>query len=307
MLVGRDCRRCAVFPHGVSGGLHRHRTKGDDFSVHHNAGVVSLEPYGFSGLSSCPPSQSVLLHRQMNAPNRVLFGLVAALMAVVVTSLPETARAAYLVTPSSALTSGNCNARPGQGNPGASYTIGSCFTVGDTALLLTALGVEDDNNNHDGGFGDGLVSSHGVSIWEKSTDTSTPLLATVTVPSGTVATYNDGFRYADLTTGLTLAAGKTYYIGAWFTDPIASNDTFYNPTGGDSTKFTFDSAVAVTGGAAYSTSGSFLAPACPTIGGNPSGGWAGASAQFTLVPEPFALSLLGLGVIGCIWRRKRIA
>jgi hypothetical protein len=218
--------------------------------------------------------------------------------------LPRVSRGG-LITPSAALTQTNCNPRPGQGN--ASYTIGSKFQVGASALVITALGVEDDNGYvANGGFGDGLISSHVVSLWA-STDTSTPL-ASVTVPAGTSATFDNGFRYAGLGVPVQLAAGGTYYIGAWFTDPINANDTFYNPNLGTypAAAFTFDAAV--TGlEATYSLNGSFLNPACPTNSGNPLGGWAGASAQFTVVPEPSLPLLLGVGlsVLLCAVRCRR--
>ena len=234
----------------------------------------------------------------MKPPIRIYFGLLASFLAI------GAAQASFLVTPSPTLTSGTCNARPGQGN--ASYTIGYLLTVGATPLSLTALGVEDDNGYPaNGGFGDGLVSSHVVSIWA-STNTSTPL-GSVTVPAGTSAAYNDGFRYVNLTTALTLAAGGSYYIGAWFTDPVTSNDTFYNPDlAADPTrKFTLDAAV--TGSySSYSTDGAFLSPVCPTSPGNPLGGWAGASAEFTAIPEPG--SLLGVGCLvgaGALLRMRR--
>jgi hypothetical protein len=224
------------------------------------------------------------------------FALVAAI------GLPKVSRADYMVTLPSGLNSANCNPRPGQGNPGASYTIGYGILVGGTALNVTALGVEDDNAAQDGGFGDGLVSSHVVSIWD-SINTTTPI-ASVTVLSGTASTYNAGFRYENLTTPVTLAAGGTYYIGAWFTDPISSNDTFYNPqpVGGPAPQFTIN--VADPGsGSTYSVAGSFLTPACPVTPGNPRGGWAGASAIYT--PEPATMALLGLGGLGVLLRRKR--
>src|SRR5205823_556088 len=65
---------------------------------------------------------------------------------------------------------------PGTTNAaGGDNTLGYDFTVGDTALIVTQLGLWDEN-------GDGLVNAHSVGLW----DDAGALLASVTVPSGTI-------------------------------------------------------------------------------------------------------------------------
>jgi hypothetical protein len=60
------------------------------------------------------------------------------------------------------------------------------------------------------GDGDGFASSVNVGIW---TDAGTPL-GSLTVPAGASGTLIDGFRYADLTTPLSLSSGQFYRIAA---------------------------------------------------------------------------------------------
>jgi Domain of unknown function (DUF4082) len=60
------------------------------------------------------------------------------------------------------------------------------------------------------GDGDGLGSSVNVGIW---TDAGAPL-GSLTVPAGASGTLIDGFRYADLTTPISLSSGQFYRIAA---------------------------------------------------------------------------------------------
>lgn len=82
------------------------------------------------------------------------------------------------------------------------YTFGYEFRAG-TDFVVTALGIYDDN-------GDGLSSSYEVGIWNASAS----LLGSVTVPAGTVATLNLGYRYEDLSVSIPISSGQDYRIGA---------------------------------------------------------------------------------------------
>jgi Domain of unknown function (DUF4082) len=85
-----------------------------------------------------------------------------------------------------------------------SATVGWRFTVGPQNLELTALGIYD-------GGADGLQTSHDVGIWTSGGAN----LAQVTVASGTAATLVGSYRY-EAVAPLTLFAGQTYYVGAYF-------------------------------------------------------------------------------------------
>ncbi len=84
-----------------------------------------------------------------------------------------------------------------------SGTIGNRFVVGSHELLVTALGYEDAGR-------DGLNGAHRVGLW----DVNGVELASVTVPSGTVAPLQGAWRYATLPQSAVLTAGTTYFIGA---------------------------------------------------------------------------------------------
>ena len=89
-------------------------------------------------------------------------------------------------------------------------TLGWEFAA-DMPITVTSLGVWDDGN-------DGLRDAHAVGIW--TSNASQTLLVSTTVPSGTSAPSDAGYRYVDLTQPITLAAGS-YVIGAFFgSDPI---------------------------------------------------------------------------------------
>ena len=90
-----------------------------------------------------------------------------------------------------------------------SGTFGSQFTVSSSVTVLQA-GIWDY-------LGDGLVNSHVVGIF----DSAGGLLDTANVAAGIVDPLINGFRWADLATPLTLTAGKTYYVGAYY--PTAPN------------------------------------------------------------------------------------
>ncbi len=85
-----------------------------------------------------------------------------------------------------------------------SGTVGTRFTVGSSDLTIDALGYQDPD-------GDGLVTDHRVGIWRVS---DSQILGSVTVPAGTSAILQDGWRYEGLGVGITLQAGETYALGA---------------------------------------------------------------------------------------------
>ena len=83
--------------------------------------------------------------------------------------------------------------------------MGWSFTVSGSDLTVEALGVFDQG-------ADRLVDSHPVGIWDS---TGANLLAQVTVPPGTTATLNGGYRFESISP-IALLAGVTYVIGAYY-------------------------------------------------------------------------------------------
>jgi len=93
------------------------------------------------------------------------------------------------------------------------FTLGWSFTLSQP-YIVDALGAFDSG-------GDGLADSHDIGLW----DSSGNLLASVTDVTGIANPLVDGFRYASLSGGLTLAPGK-YYIGATW---LSGADPFVFP------------------------------------------------------------------------------
>jgi len=89
-----------------------------------------------------------------------------------------------------------------------SATTGWSFVVGSQDVELDALGIFDQG-------ADGLEDAHRVGLW---TNGGT-LLASATVPSGTGGTLVGSYRYTSVAP-LTLSAGQTYVLGAYF-GPVA--------------------------------------------------------------------------------------
>jgi HYR domain/Secretion system C-terminal sorting domain len=91
----------------------------------------------------------------------------------------------------------------------AGNNVGWSFTVGANPITLTALGLYDAGN-------DGLAEAHPVGIWTSAGI----LLSSTTIPAGTAATLNAGYRYNPITS-IVLAAGQTYVIGTLYVNNSA--------------------------------------------------------------------------------------
>lgn len=174
----------------------------------------------------------------------------------------------------------NANARDNR-----TTNVGGSFVVGSSDLSVTSLGFQDFDDN-------GLVGSHAVGLWTSGGT----LLATVSVPSGTGATLLDHFRYVTLGGAVTLTAGQTYFIGAHVTN--AGGDSWSDGAAG-----TVTPSPSIGSYNATFTDGASLTR--PTgDGGAPDTRWGPANMQFTVVPEPGAALLGGLGAL-CLLRRRR--
>jgi len=90
-------------------------------------------------------------------------------------------------------------------------TLGYEFTP-SSPLWVYSLGFADLPSADVPNVGDGLAQPRFVGLW----DSNGLLLTSVTVPAGTAAPVIDRFRYQDVPTPITLAAGQTYILGAYF-------------------------------------------------------------------------------------------
>ncbi len=121
-------------------------------------------------------------------------------------------------------------------------TVGLEFTP-NIGILVDALGVFDEGDL-------GLGEQHSVGLWNRAGT----LLAQVTIPSGAVATLDNGFRYESITPIL-LNAGTSYRIGASFNpwvDP--SGDRWWGESWRGDLTLTPAIEIGLTSGAYYNTS-----------------------------------------------------
>lgn len=163
------------------------------------------------------------------------------------------------------------------------WTLGYSFQV-NSPITVTGLGVFDANS-------DGLNVSHAVGLW----DSVGNLLASTTVPAGTVAPLNSFYRMETIS-GVSLTAGNIYYVGSvngidndgWLQDPttlIAAPEITYL-----SRRFEFSS-----GGLVF-----------PDLAGSGTTGYFGGNFEFgTSTPEPTSLLMFGSGILAAAGALRR--
>jgi PEP-CTERM motif len=166
------------------------------------------------------------------------------------------------------------------------FTSGFRFRA-DADLTVTSLGAFDY-------LGDGLATAHTVGIW--SLNGGTPL-ATATVPAGSAASLLGAFRYTAIP-GLTLSANTEYIIGASDYFGQVSDIYPFDPQG-------FSSAPGVTFLASRGTLSGAAGLVFPQFGDLlPAGAPLTANFQFVTVPEPSAITLLGIGAAAVAGRLR---
>ncbi len=170
-------------------------------------------------------------------------------------------------------------------------TVGFSFTLKDSPLRVTSLGVYDAGTN-------GLSRTNFVGLW----DNSGSLLASVTINRSTNAPLVGFFRWADLSSPITLSASNTYRIGA----QANIGETRYSgaiPQGlfsgtSETTNVFFDGAVRNNAANVFSFPNSAPQAGIAVIGPN---------ATFEVVPEPSTFALLLMTAAGALFWVKRRA
>lgn len=172
-------------------------------------------------------------------------------------------------------------------------TIGAVFTVGSSNLSVTSLGFHDIGNTGSlASNGDGLQGSHAVGIWNNTTGA---LVASATIQSGTSSALIVDYRYETLGSTVTLTAGQAYTIGAM----MGSGDFYISANSANN----FTVATGATGGVSVYDSDALMSTR-PTLNGGLTNRWGPANMQFTVVPEPSAALLGGLGILALLRRRR---
>lgn len=182
-----------------------------------------------------------------------------------------------------AVTPGSLGSQNSQWNGDA--TIGWQFSV-TAPISVTELGFFDAG-------GDGLADSHPVGIW----NSSGTLLGSITIPSGTGATLNSGFRWVPISP-FGLGAGD-YVIGGY--GLATSTDQFQFELTGSTT------IPQIVLGAAVDVKATGLTMP-DSIVSNSTEGYFGPNFMATVastVPEPSTFFLFGLGLVGLGLSRKR--
>ena len=164
-------------------------------------------------------------------------------------------------------------------------THGWSFTT-TAPLTINSLGFFDSSE-------DGLISSHDIGLWN-STET---LLGSATVPFGTSATLENGFRWVPVSP-ISLDAGQTYVVGAVMGG--TDDDTVLKMTEADDLEF--DQAISFVEGL-YAVGGTLIYPWNDSISTDTT--YLSANFKGNVVPIPSALWLLGSGLIGLLGVRRR--
>jgi hypothetical protein len=176
-----------------------------------------------------------------------------------------------------------------QATAGGDQLYGWAFTV-NSSVAATALGVFDSGS-------DGLSIAHDVGLYRTSDES---LIASATVGAGTVGTFDAGFRYAELGTGVLLTPGDYLIL---MTMPALNADTQFilasDPITAPQISYThsvFDA-------------GSSLRFPDPAYNGSYAAGMFGPNLEISAVPEPgtWTLILAGLGALAFTTRRRQTA
>ena len=198
------------------------------------------------------------------------------------------------------------------GSNSGPLNIGHEFDVSSTGITVRSLGVFDGPKTAGGASGTGLQASHVVDLFSITTEGSTgpgvaTVLASVTVPAGTTAPLQGGFRFVTLGTPvfLPVSTGVHYAViaygfnsgsgGTAIADAFGNGGSATFPAGSNAADFRYDP---------YQ----FTSNAPPAFPG-PGDAGIHQSASFLFdngntVPEPASVGFLSLAAFGLLARRR---
>jgi hypothetical protein len=182
-------------------------------------------------------------------------------------------------------------------------SVGSYFTV-SSPVTVEYAGIWDYNAAVLDNTSAGLAQNHLIDLWEDDSGTYT-LLATATTSSGTVDPLVYGFRWVDLNNSVTLTAGNTYLLDAYYAPSSPDRIAQVTHTTDSPYIWNYDADSNPTGfGSATPSQGGIADPNTTPFSTDGTQGYFSADLA-TSVPEPSSLSLLCLGVLALAGRMRR--
>ena len=207
-------------------------------------------------------------------------------------------------TPGSMLYTPNANLDTGPQNNYVG-TVGGIFeTTFSSNPEVNWLGYYDHN-------GDGLASSHLVTLWDNSSQT---IIASATVPAGTAAPLIDGYRWVQLSSPVTLNFGSYYVIGARTDGTDLWGDLISNnsPDNGNNGQISWNSEYVQLGSGweftragRYDASGNYPSEPPNQSGSDAIYPVANLGFDILQVPEPTTLTLSAMGLAAMALYRAR--
>ncbi len=168
-------------------------------------------------------------------------------------------------------------------------TVGIRF-IPKKPILVTSLGFQDAD-------GDGLQSSHQVGIWNATTGLE---VVGTTVLAGTASPLDSNWRYEAIAP-FELIVGQQYFLSGFVSD---SGDSWTDAGFASGMSINFPADFDVTQDAFRGTTYGNLV----SDGGGDNLRWSPANFQYSVIPEPSALILSAIALIGLgwfVWRNKK--
>jgi len=207
-------------------------------------------------------------------------------------------------TPGSILYTPNVDLSTGAQNTFAGTVGGIFLTTYSFYPQVNWLGYYDQN-------GDGLASSHVVTLWDNSTQ---GILASATVPAGTAAPLINGYRWVQLSSTVGLNYGSYYVIAAQTDGVDLWGDMIVNnaPDNGNNGQISWNSDYVQLGSGweftragRYDFSGNYPTEPPNQVGSDAIYPVANLGYNLTPVPEPASMAFLGLSAAVFVISKRR--